>query len=173
VGSRTVILDNPRLTRRLGKNLVTPHWRIVLDGRLSVPESSRLFRRPEGVIVATTRLPSHPSARRLASRGVRVWSLAGRCPGHVSIPLLLGKLARHGIASLLVEGGAATLWEFFDARRVDRVAVFVAPRILGGSGAPGGVGGAGFPLASTPRLTDIEVERLGEDLLITGCPVRK
>jgi diaminohydroxyphosphoribosylaminopyrimidine deaminase / 5-amino-6-(5-phosphoribosylamino)uracil reductase len=173
VGARTVILDDPRLTRRLGKNLVTPHWRIVLDGLLKVPERARLFRRPEGVIVATARSPAHPAVRRLASRGVRVWSLPGRRPGHVSIPLLLGKLARHGIASLLVEGGAATLWEFFDARRVDRVAVFVAPRILGGAGAPGGVGGAGFPLTSTPRLTDIEVERLGEDLLITGCPVRK
>lgn len=173
VGARTVILDDPRLTRRLGKNLVTPHWRIVLDGLLKVPESARLFRRPEGVIVVTARAPAHPAVRRLVSRGVRVWSLPGRRCGHVSIPLLLGRLARHGIASLLVEGGAATHWEFFDARRVDRVAVFLAPRIVGGADAPGGVGGAGFPLASTPRLADVEVERLGEDLLITGSLARR
>ncbi len=168
VGARTVILDDPRLTRRLGTNLVTPHWRIVLDGRLRVPENARLFRRPEGVIVATSRPPGHPAVRRLASRGVCVWSLPGRRSGHVSIPLLLGRLARRGVASVLVEGGAATHWEFFEARRVDRVVAFVAPRILGGEDTPGGVGGAGFPLASTPRLADVEVERLGEDLLITG-----
>ena len=172
VGARTVILDDPRLTRRLGKNLVTPHWRIVLDGQLKVPESARLFRRPEGVIVVTSRASAHPAVRRLVSRGVRVWSLPGRRSARVSIPRLLGRLARHGIASLLVEGGAATHWEFFDARRVDRVALFLAPRILGGTDAPGGVGGAGFRLASTPRLADLEVERLGEDLLITGSLAR-
>jgi diaminohydroxyphosphoribosylaminopyrimidine deaminase/5-amino-6-(5-phosphoribosylamino)uracil reductase len=173
VGARTVILDDPRLTRRLGKNHVTPHWRIVLDGLLKAPGSARLFRRPERVIVVTARAPAHPAVRRLVSRGVRVWSLPGRRSGRVSIPLLLGKLARYGIASLLVEGGAETHWGFFDARRVDRVAVFLTPRILGGADAPGGVGGAGFPLASTPRLADVEVERLGEDLLITGSLARR
>ena len=173
VGARTVKLDDPRLTRRLGKNRVTPHWRILLDGRFTVPEGARLFRRPEGVILVTARRPANPSLRRLASRGVLVWSLPGRRPGHVSIPSLLCKLSRHGVTSLLVEGGAATLGEFFDARRVDRVAVFLAPRILGGDDAPGGVGGNGFSLASSPRLEGIELEPLGGDLLVTGIVARR
>ncbi len=168
VGAGTVLADNPRLTRRLGENRITPHRRIVLDGHLRVPENARLFRDPEGVILATTRPPESPSVRRLLSRGVTVWSLRGRRPGRVSIPILLGRLAHEGITSLLVEGGSATLWEFFRARRVDRVAVFLAPRILGGSRAPGGVGGDGFTLSATPRLDDIEIERLGEDILVTG-----
>lgn len=168
VGAGTVLADDPRLTRRLGKNRVTPHRRIVLDGRLRVPESARLFRSPEGVILVTARPQASPRVRRLVSRGVRVWSLSGRHSGRVSIPALLAKLAREGIASLLVEGGSATLWEFFRAKRVDRVAAFLAPRILGGSRAPGGVGGGGFALASTPRLDDMEIERLGEDILVTG-----
>ena len=71
----------------------------------------------------------------------------------------------------MVEGGAETLWEFFRAGLVDRVAVFLAPRILGGSSAPGAVGGRGFPLAATPRLRDVAVERLGEDLFLTGLVV--
>ena len=173
VGARTVILDDPRLTRRLGKNRVTPHWRIVLDGRLRVPEGARLFRRPQGVILVTARPASDPAARRLAARGVSVWSLPGRRPGHVSLPRLLRTLARLGVASLLVEGGAATLWEFFRARRVDSVAVFLAPRILGGREAPGGVGGEGFSLAGTPRLEETALERLGEDLLVTGSVARR
>jgi diaminohydroxyphosphoribosylaminopyrimidine deaminase/5-amino-6-(5-phosphoribosylamino)uracil reductase len=168
VGAGTVLADNPRLTRRLGENRITPHRRIVLDGHLRVPESARLFRDPEDVILVTTRPPESPSVRRLLSRGVAVWSLRGRRPGRVSIPVLLGKLAHERITSLLVEGGSATLWEFFRARRVDRVAVFLAPRILGGSRAPGGVGGDGFTLPATPRVDDIEIERLGEDILVTG-----
>ncbi len=168
VGAGTVLTDNPRLARRLGKNRITPHRRIVLDGRLRVPESARLFRDPEGVILVTTRPPESRSVRRFVSRGIAVWSLRGRPPGRVSIPALLARLAREGITSLLVEGGSATLWEFFRARRVDRVAVFLAPRILGGSRAPGGVGGDGFTLASTPLLENVQVERVGADLLITG-----
>ncbi len=167
VGSGTALADDPRLTRRLGR-AATPHWRILLDGRLRVDPGARLFRRRENVLVVTARAPSHPSVRLLASRGVLVWSLPGRGSGHVSIPALLTRLARQGITSLLVEGGSATLWEFFRARRVDRVAVFFAPRILGGAVAPAGVGGGGFPLGSTPRLNDIEVERLGEDIFVTG-----
>ena len=173
VGARTVVLDDPRLTRRLGVNRVTPHWRIVLDGRLRVPEGARLFRRPRGVILVTARSAAAPAARRLAARGVTVWSLPGRRPGHVSIARLLRKLSRHGVASLLVEGGPATLWEFFRARRVDRVVVFLAPRILGGRDAPGGVGGEGFSLTGTPRLEETALERLGEDLLVTGSVARR
>jgi diaminohydroxyphosphoribosylaminopyrimidine deaminase / 5-amino-6-(5-phosphoribosylamino)uracil reductase len=168
VGAGTVLADDPRLTRRLGKNRITPHRRIILDGRLRIPESARLFRDPEGVILVTARSPESPAVRRLVSRGVSVWSLPGRRSGHVSIPVLLGKLAREGIASLLVEGGSATLWEFFRAKRVDRVAVFLAPRILGGDRAPAGVGGDGFSLAATPWLDDLEVQSFGEDLLVTG-----
>jgi diaminohydroxyphosphoribosylaminopyrimidine deaminase/5-amino-6-(5-phosphoribosylamino)uracil reductase len=167
VGAGTVLADDPRLTRRLGKGR-TPHWRVLLDGRLRVSAGARLFRQPENVLVVTARAPNHPTARLLASRGVRVWSLAGRSSGRVSIPALLSRLAGQGITSLLVEGGPATLWEFFRARRVDRIAVFLAPRILGGTGAPAGVGGQGFPLGSTPRLNGIEIERLGEDILVTG-----
>jgi diaminohydroxyphosphoribosylaminopyrimidine deaminase/5-amino-6-(5-phosphoribosylamino)uracil reductase len=168
VGSGTVLADDPRLTRRLGRRRATPHWRILLDGRLRVDPGARLFRRPKDVLVVTTRGPGHPKVRLLAARGVRVWSLPGRGSGRVSIPVLLSRLAGQGVTSLLVEGGSATLWEFFRARRVDRVAVFFAPRILGGAGAPAGVGGEGFPLGSTPRLDDIEIERLGEDTLVTG-----
>jgi diaminohydroxyphosphoribosylaminopyrimidine deaminase/5-amino-6-(5-phosphoribosylamino)uracil reductase len=80
---------------------------------------------------------------------------------------LLRRLAGEGVTSLLVEGGARTHWEFFRARLVDRVAVFVAPRVLGGAG-PGGVGGDGFPLARAPRVTDFEWEAVGEDLFLTG-----
>ncbi|MFN2632620.1 MAG: dihydrofolate reductase family protein, partial [Thermoanaerobaculia bacterium] len=69
---------------------------------------------------------------------------------------------------LLVEGGAATLWEFFRAGLVDRATVFLAPRILGGSAAPGGVGGTGFALPRAPRIADLEWEAVGEDLMLTG-----
>ena len=167
VGAGTVLADDPRLTRRLRRNRVTAHRRIVLDGRLRVDPSARVFREPEGSLVVTTRSEESSAARRFSERGIGIWRIGG--PGdRVGIPRLLRRLAREGVTSLLVEGGGETLWEFFRAGCVDRVAVFLAPRLLGGARAPAAVGGTGFSLARTPRFRDVEIERVGEDLLVTG-----
>ena len=68
----------------------------------------------------------------------------------------------------MVEGGAETLWSFFHAGLIDRVAAFLAPRVMGGDRARGSVGGKGFALAETPRFSDARTEWVGEDLLVTG-----
>lgn len=168
VGAGTVVSDDPILTRRLAKNRTTPHWRVVLDGRLRAPENARLFKDSKGVIVATALPEDHPRARRLAARGAMLWSLPGGAEGRVSVRRLLSRLVRQGVASLMVEGGAKTLWSFFRAGSVDRAAVFFAPRILGGDRAPGGVGGEGFTLEGAPTIVDVEREELGKDWLVTG-----
>lgn len=168
VGAGTVIADDPRLTRRLDRNLSTEQWRIVLDGRLRVPEAARVFRAPGRRVVVTAARLSHPKVARLRSRGVEVWRLPGAAPGQVDLRALLSELGARAVTGLMVEGGAETLWSFFDEGLVDRAAVFVAPRILGGRGAPGGVGGGGFALGRTPRLADVRVEAHGGDILVTG-----
>jgi diaminohydroxyphosphoribosylaminopyrimidine deaminase/5-amino-6-(5-phosphoribosylamino)uracil reductase len=167
VGSGTMIADDPQLTRRLGLAESRPHRRIVLDGRLRVPLSARLFRSPASTLVVTAMSQDHPRAERLAARGVEVWSLPGS-GGQVSLSRLLGRLARMDVTSVMVEGGAETLWRFFRAGLVDRVAVFMAPKVVGGAEAPGGVGGAGFALSSARHIVEVEHEQFGKDWLVTG-----
>jgi len=168
VGAGTIAADDPRLTRRLWCNTSSPHWRIVLDGRLRTPPAARLFRESGEKLVVTAMPVSHPRARQLEKRGVRVWSLPSRARGRVNLRRFLLELARHEVTSLMVEGGGQTTWAFLSAGFVDRIAVFLAPRILGGSTAPGGVGGEGFALRRTPRLSRVRVEPVGHDLLVTG-----
>ena len=173
VGSRTILADDPRLTRRLGRNRGTPHWRVVLDGWLRVPERARIFREPELCLVVTAVPVSHPRARRLARRGIEVWSLPGRGRGRVDLHRALRRMAQREITSLLVEGGAETHASFFEAGLVDRVAVFTASRILGGAKALNAIGGRGFSLASSPRLREVRIEPVGNDWLVTGRVVRQ
>lgn len=170
VGEGTVAADDPRLTRRLGRAAGRTHWRIVLDGRLRTPETARVLRGSGERVLATAARPSAPKARRLAARGVRVWSLpaAAGTRGSVDLARLLARLARHGVTSLMVEGGAETLGAFFRAGLVDRIAAFLAPRVLGGRTAPGAVGGDGFPLAEAPSLAGARIERIDGDVLVTG-----
>jgi diaminohydroxyphosphoribosylaminopyrimidine deaminase/5-amino-6-(5-phosphoribosylamino)uracil reductase len=167
VGAGTIAADDPRLTRRLRLAKGRPHWRIVLDGRGSVSPSSRVFQGSGERVLATAVRPGAAAARRFERLGVRVWTLAAR-DGRVDLRRLLSELGRHGLASLMVEGGADVLGSFFAAGLVDRVAAFLAPRVLGGAAAPGAVGGPGFTLARTPRLSGMRVERFGGDLLVTG-----
>jgi diaminohydroxyphosphoribosylaminopyrimidine deaminase / 5-amino-6-(5-phosphoribosylamino)uracil reductase len=167
VGSGTVLADDPRLTRRLGAAGDRPHRRIVIDGRLRVPPTARVFRNPRGALLVTAMPATHPRARRLADGGVEVWSMPG--PGRrVSLSRLLRRLARSEVTSVMVEGGADTLWNFFRAGLVDRVAVFTAPKVIGGATAPGGVGGSGFSLSDARRVVEVEHEPVGEDWLTTG-----
>lgn len=167
VGARTVLQDDPLLTRRLGRSAGRPHRRIVLDGQLTVSSTARLFRDPRGTLVVAAVPASDPRARLLSARGVEVWSLPDRS-GQVDVPSLLARLAREGVTSLMVEGGSETFWGFFRPGLVDRVAVFNAPTVLGGRTAPGGVGGEGFALARAARIVEVEHERVGEDWLVSG-----
>ena len=167
VGAGTVRADDPLLTRRMGRN-PSPHLRIVLDGLLRVPAGSRLLRRPRGLLIVASRLAEPARARRLRARGAEVWTLPSDRAGRVRLSELLRRLGRRGITSLLVEGGAEVHGEFLSAGLADAVAVFVAPRILGGAAAPSAVAGRGFALARGPRIAGVAVERLDRDLLVTG-----
>ena len=115
----------------------------------------------------TAQPESHPRARRLARRGIQVWSVPGKA-GKVAVPKLLRRLAENGVTSLIVEGGAETLWEFFRAGCVDAVAVFVAPRILGSRGRREASEERGFGLARSPVLRDLAWEAVGSDVLLTA-----
>jgi diaminohydroxyphosphoribosylaminopyrimidine deaminase/5-amino-6-(5-phosphoribosylamino)uracil reductase len=78
-------------------------------------------------------------------------------------------LAARGVQSLFVEGGPILAEAFLAAGAVDRVSWFVAPILIGGATAPGALAGAGLgPLAGVPRLSAVEVRRVGDDVLITG-----
>jgi diaminohydroxyphosphoribosylaminopyrimidine deaminase/5-amino-6-(5-phosphoribosylamino)uracil reductase len=67
---------------------------------------------------------------------------------------------------VLVEGGAAIAGAFIKAGLVDRLALFVAPKLLGG-----GVSistGADLPISRALHLGPISVQPVGPDLLLTA-----
>jgi diaminohydroxyphosphoribosylaminopyrimidine deaminase/5-amino-6-(5-phosphoribosylamino)uracil reductase len=82
---------------------------------------------------------------------------------------VLALLAREERISVLVEGGPRVLGAVFDLRLADRVVAFLAPRVVGGEGAPGAVGGRGVAsLAEAGLLSEVTVERAGRDLVVSG-----
>ena len=69
---------------------------------------------------------------------------------------------------LLVEGGSKVVTSFLKARRVDRMSVEIAMRLLGAPGTP--MLGALMvgDLGQAPSLANVSVERLGENVIVRG-----
>ncbi|MBI1839829.1 MAG: bifunctional diaminohydroxyphosphoribosylaminopyrimidine deaminase/5-amino-6-(5-phosphoribosylamino)uracil reductase RibD [Verrucomicrobia bacterium] len=176
VGVNTVILDNPRLSFRSGSSRSgaarrrgAPLRRVVLDSSARTPADARVLEPAAGheTIIVTTRSAPAARVKRLAARAT-VWRSPGRS-GRVSLSWLMNKLGREGVTHLLVEGGGEVNASFLLEGRAHRVALFYAPKILGGATAKRGVGGKGArDLGDAIRLGDPEWRRVGKDLFVTA-----
>lgn len=168
VGANTVRLDDPALTTRLPRGAGHDPQRVVLDGRLTVPPEAKAL---PGAIVATTRSADVARARRLEKRGAEVLRLPGR-NGRVELRALLEELGRREILSLLVEGGGRVHGAFIAAGLADEVALFVAPKLIGGGGVPLLDVEGPTRMAEAWRLGAVSTRRLGDDILVVGDVLR-
>jgi len=165
VGAETVRRDDPELTCRIrgGRNPL----RVVLDGRLRVPAQARVLTTAgtAPTLVLTGRTAPAARLRRIAARGaevVRLPDVDGRLPWRG----VLRALGRRGVMSVLVEGGAAVAAAALRAREVDRLLLFVAPKLIGGDGVPM-VGALGVRrVARALRTGPLTVRQFAADLLV-------
>jgi diaminohydroxyphosphoribosylaminopyrimidine deaminase/5-amino-6-(5-phosphoribosylamino)uracil reductase len=172
-GVTTILRDDPALTVRLERPWPREPWRVVLDTGARTPPKARVIAgaTPGRALIAVG--PSAPAER------VAVLQSAGatvvRCPlreGRVAVEAVLAALFEREVRAVLVEGGGEVHASFLDAGLVDRVALFVAPLLLGGRTAQPVVGGGGRELKSAIRLGPMTTRALGEDLLIEADVVR-
>jgi diaminohydroxyphosphoribosylaminopyrimidine deaminase/5-amino-6-(5-phosphoribosylamino)uracil reductase len=166
VGIGTALRDDPALTVRRERPWPREPYRVVLDTRARTPSDARLITAgtPARALVITGDAdPARVAALRAAGATVVP---VGLREGRVDLHAALAVLAELEVRAVLVEGGGDVHGGFLDADLVDRVAVFVAPRLLGGREAPPSIGGTGRTLTRALRLTALEVTHVGEDLLI-------
>jgi diaminohydroxyphosphoribosylaminopyrimidine deaminase/5-amino-6-(5-phosphoribosylamino)uracil reductase len=168
VGSGTARADDPLLTTRLPGGRGRDAIRVVLDTDLSLPRTLALLH-PRS---AAPTIVAHASARtRRFGPGVELLRCR-RGKGGVDLRDLLAKLAARGVTHLLVEGGARVHARFLAEGLVDRLAVFIAPKLAGGDGVPLLAGPGPARMRDALRLDEVQVERVGEDVLVIGRPVR-
>jgi diaminohydroxyphosphoribosylaminopyrimidine deaminase / 5-amino-6-(5-phosphoribosylamino)uracil reductase len=83
---------------------------------------------------------------------------------------VLADLAACGVKSVLVEGGASVAARALREGLVDRLSLFLAPRLVGGDGLPA-IAGLGVSRMRHALPVDVErMERLGRDLLLEARP---
>ncbi len=166
VGVNTIISDDPSLLPISKKNFA----RIVLDSSLRIPLKARIFqdRDKADTFVFTTSRSDKDKLLQLDKKGIKVVMMEEE-DGKVSLVEVLKKLGELEIMNLLVEGGGEVIGSFFEKRSVDKIFLFLAPRIIGGRRALTWVEGKGVDfLEETPLIEINSVKKIGGDLLLEG-----
>lgn len=164
VGRQTAAHDDPLLTARpAGPRTAV---RVVLDTHASLASESQLVRtaRETSVLVAVGQESDEAERQRLSQAGCEVFV----CGGHTHtarLDALLAELGRRRLANVLVEGGGRLLGSLLDARQIDEVHVFIAPKLFGGATARTPVAGHGIASVSEAlQLDSPELEQVGDDV---------
>ncbi len=167
VGIGTILRDDPLLTARIKKG--RNPYRIVLDSRLRIPERSKVVERsPLKTIIITTERAPKERVKRLEERGIKIFVVDSKAE-RVNLKSCLSVLGDMEMVSLMVEGGSQVNGSFLDEKRIDKLILFISPKLIGDSQAPGIFGGKGaIDLTEAFSLRKINVRRIGGDILIIG-----
>ena len=169
VGRGTVEIDDPLLTTRRIRGRKKNPVRIIVDGALSAPLASKVFRAegPAPTWVFHDTDAPHSRIAQFLDRGIRLFPIA-RKGKDLDLSQLLQVLGKEEICSLLVEGGARIHGGFLREKLVDYAHLFIAPVFAGDNGVPL-IADHGVPHRSAaPRLREVRYKRLGDDMLVSG-----
>jgi diaminohydroxyphosphoribosylaminopyrimidine deaminase/5-amino-6-(5-phosphoribosylamino)uracil reductase len=170
VGAGTISADDPELNVRFveGRSPV----KMVVDGNLSSPIDSRVFRAGRTILFYSSRISR--DSKRIRTKmmawekdGVMLVPIKSDSSGMIALIDVLKKIASMNIASVLVEGGASIFSQFIKSGLADKLHLFIAPKILGK--------GLSFAeriefkdLSKVPRIREVEISQIGIDWLLTG-----
>ncbi len=173
VGRNTAVYDNPSLTVRMVEG--RQPTRVVVDGPLELPRNLNLFsdQYEEKTIIVThnkakAKEVADPMLKMLQSNYFRgEILLVDEHDGHSDQKQMLVRLADSGITSLLIEGGRDLSTSLLKAGLVDRLQLFISPKLLGG-------GTKSIQGLGTNRMEDMVPfktftwTRFGTDMLLTA-----
>lgn len=166
VGIGTVLHDDPRLTVRLATG--RDPLRVVIDRTLRTPPTAAVLRDGAGVGTWVVCAENASLAQRdtLRATGATLIAVPEDANQHLDLLATLQLLATRGITSVMLEGGSRLITSMLTAQLIDRVAITIAPKLLGaGVAVFGDIGinsmAQALPLHNpvyTPCGTDIWIE---------------
>ena len=75
------------------------------------------------------------------------------------------------VSSVLIEGGGSIHAAFLENQLVDKVEIYIAPKLVGGTQAPTFLEGTGVELMrDAVDLEDLHITQIGKDFKFTGYP---
>lgn len=172
VGMGTVLTDDPMLTCRLpnGRNPL----RVICDTRLRTPLQSKLVRSAHEVpTILATCCEDKERKKQYESFGCEVMVMPKIMPKvmpgaqRIDLALLMQNLGARGIDSMILEGGQELNWSALESHIVNKIQVYIAPKIVGGEGGKTPVGGRGVEqLSQAFGFSKPRIRRFGDDIML-------
>ncbi len=170
VGINTILQDDPALTTRLPDNKGRDPVRIVIDSDARIPLNAKVITSSlnSPMILAVSGVLSKEKLKQLKDKNVKIVNAAGK-DGNVDLGKLTEELYNMQIDSVLIEGGGTLNYSALKAGIVDKVLMFVAPKIVGGVQAKTAFEGEGVSsINEAYSIRDCEIKKFGHDILIEG-----
>lgn len=169
VGSTTAILDDPSLDCRLEGLEDRSPVRVVCDGRMRLPLTSKMVQTAKERQSILITLTGTEAVRRRAFEdcGVIVITVPPNKAGQIDLTIACRELGSRGITRVLVEGGGRLIASLMAEHLVDELHWFRAPKIIGSDGiaAVQAFGVDRIDQAAIMDRTGVQV--LGEDIVET------
>ncbi|MBK8207436.1 MAG: bifunctional diaminohydroxyphosphoribosylaminopyrimidine deaminase/5-amino-6-(5-phosphoribosylamino)uracil reductase RibD [Planctomycetes bacterium] len=171
VGRGTVERDDPKLTARGG--IGRQPLRVVIDADLRISLDRELVKSARLAPVFIYCAEDAPEDRQAALEDAGVYLiLLRRHNRHLRWHEILHDLGERGVNSAIIEGGGGLFASAFQERAIDRVKIFVAPKVFGGEAATTPVEGPGVPdVDRAIRFDHLKTRTVGPDIVIEGRAV--
>jgi diaminohydroxyphosphoribosylaminopyrimidine deaminase/5-amino-6-(5-phosphoribosylamino)uracil reductase len=163
IGGNTVRRDNPLLTSH-GVSDRNP-LRVVMSRSLDLPEECQLWEIEQANTIIFTQTGSNVQLQqKLKDRGVEIIELSSLTPIAV-----MENLYQRGLSQVLWECGGVLAAAAIADGTVQKVMVFIAPKIIGGQNAPSPIGDLGLlKMTDALQLNDVRCSAIGTDFLLEG-----
>ena len=167
IGTNTLRRDNPHLTSHQEEGSASVHnpLRVVMSRSFDLPTQARLWQTDVApTVVLTEGEPNPKLMEQLQTQGVEVIVLPTLTP-----QAAMDYLYQRGCSTVLWECGGTLSGRAIAQGCVQKVLAVIAPKIIGGQGAPSPVGDLGLTqMTDALRLNRFAVECVGQDYLISG-----
>ncbi|MBP1557186.1 MAG: bifunctional diaminohydroxyphosphoribosylaminopyrimidine deaminase/5-amino-6-(5-phosphoribosylamino)uracil reductase RibD [Oscillospiraceae bacterium] len=168
VGVGTVLADDPMLNCRIenGKDPV----RIICDTNLRTPLDSNIVKTAKEIktIIACAECDNQ-KALPFIEAGCEMVFVPKNDTGSIDLNRLMDILGERKIDSILLEGGAELNYSALNAKIVDKVFCYIAPKLFGGKTAKTPIGGLGVESPDECfKIENAACRMIGEDFCIEG-----
>ncbi len=170
IGSGTLHSDNPSLTSKIEGVETRDPARIILDTHLSIKENALVLTQESNAktIIVTHSKASTEKRAFLEKKGIQVVDVSLKNQ-RLDLNELMIKLGQMPILSVLIEGGSTLAGAALRAGIVNKMYLFMAPRVLGGSdGKPVFEGRGPKLIKDALELKKLSLARFENDILVSG-----
>lgn len=158
VGVETVLNDNPTLLPHKYDKKPT---RIIADSKARIPPSSKLFEYKGDVVIAVGNSAPKNRKNDLKKKAIILETSTEK----TNLNEVVEYLEKTDHTKLMVEGGGELNYSFLKENVIDKIIIYIAPKIIGGRSSPTLVDGD----EELPKDINIKLEsiqRLGEGVLL-------